>query len=177
MYDDPNGFVAERLRKRDDLRAMGVDPYPAAAYSPTHTIPDVRRDADVMADKAAHVRVAGRIVGRREMGKVVFIDLLDDGAKLQVFLKRSRVSEETWRVLSLLDLGDFIGVEGKIFYTRMGELSVRADTLTVLGKASHTIPLPKQQGDRVFNAVIDKRTLYRHRHVDLICNPSSRDLH
>ncbi len=83
MYEDSNPLVAERLRKIDEMRGLGIDPYPQAAYQPTHTIPEIRSRAEDFVTRKAGVRIGGRILARREMGKVVFLDLLDDGAKLQ----------------------------------------------------------------------------------------------
>lgn len=176
MYDNPNRLVAERLRKRNELLTAGVDPYPTAAYAPSHTIPQVWSDARAMVANGCGIRVAGRVTGRRNMGKVVFLDLLDDGATLQAFVRRPTVGEQAWHIVELLDLGDFLGVEGKVFYTRTGELSVMADAISILAKASHPIPLPKLQGEQGFGAVADKGMLYRHRHVDLVCNSASRDV-
>lgn len=176
MYDDPDDLVAERLRKREELIRGGADPYPAAAFSPSHALADVRRRAEADADAVFRVRVAGRVVARRQMGKVVFLDLLDDGARLQAFLRRSTVGEDAWTTLALLDLGDFLGVEGDIFRTRTGELSVNVESLAMLGKASHPIPLPKRQGERVFDAIADTHRRYSRRHVDLLSNAESREV-
>ncbi len=174
MYDEPDGLVAERLRKRDELIRAGVDPYPAAAFAPSHSLARVRAEADTGA--ALFVRVAGRIVARRQMGKVIFVDLLEEDVRLQMFVRRARVGEEAWGMLGLLDLGDFLGVEGEIFHTKTGELSVMADTLTVLGKASHPVPLPKRRGERTFDAITDTHRRYRRRHVDLLSNTASREV-
>lgn len=175
MKEFEDGCVGERLRKRSELLDKGVDPYPAVAYAPSHGVSEIRRNGEAMSKSAAHVRIAGRIVGRRIMGKVIFVDLLDGGAKLQIFIRGSRIGDDSWQTVGLLDLGDVIGAEGEVFYTRMGELSVNVASIVVLSKASSAIPIPKQRGERVFDAVTDKGTLYRQRHVDLICNPSSRD--
>ena len=176
MYENAHPLVSERLRKVQELRDLGIDPYPQTAYHPTHTLAEIRRSADALAGDVTRVRIAGRILARREMGKVVFLDVLDDGARLQAYFSRPNLGERAWLILDLLDLGDFVGVEGPVFYTRTGELSIQVETMTVLGKASHPIPLPKQQGDRAFGAVSDKGALYRHRHVDLVANLASREV-
>ena len=176
MYEHPSEHVAERLRKRKELVALGVDPYPVAAYRPTHSIAGIRSKGEAMACDGARVKIAGRIVARRDMGKVLFIDLLDEGESLQIYLQSCRLDRNTWRAVELLDLGDFVGIEGEVFFTRTAELSVMVEALTVLGKASHPIPLPKKEGGRSFDAVTDKGVLYRHRHIDLVCNQSSRDV-
>ena len=176
MYDAPDDLVAERLRKREELIRAGADPYPAPAFSPTHSLAGARALAAADPPADAAVRVAGRIVARRQMGKVVFLDLSGDGARLQIFVRRAAVGEAAWRTLGLLDLGDFLGVEGETFRTRAGEPSVRAARLAALGKASHAIPLPKQRGERVFDAVTDAHRRYRRRHVDLASNAASREI-
>ena len=176
MYENPDEFVAERLRKRAELIRRGADPYPAAAFAPPHTLAQVRERAEAAPGEPFRARVAGRIVARRQMGKVVFLDLLDDGARLQAFIRRPAVGEDAWTILGLLDLGDFLGIEGETFYTRTGELSVKAETLTVLGKASHPVPLPKKSGERVFDAVADVHRRYSRRHVDLLSNAASREV-
>ena len=171
MYDDPDDLVAERLRKREELIRGGTDPYPAAAFAPSHSLAGARE-----CGAPARVRVAGRVVARRRMGRAVFLDLLEDGARLQLFLRRSGLGEEAWKTADLLDLGDFVGVEGELFHTRSGELSVMVERLVALGKASHPVPLPKRKGERVFDAIGDRHRRYSRRHVDLLSNPASRGI-
>lgn len=174
MYEDPNPLVNGRLSKVDEMRELGIEPYPQAAYQPSHTVPEIRDRAEELVSRETQVKIGGRILARRRMGQVVFFDLLDDGAKLQAYCRRPNLGEETWHVLEFLDLGDFIGLAGPIFHTRSGELSIRVETLTVLGKASHPIPLPKQRGEVVFDAITDKGLRYRHRHIDVIAHPETR---
>lgn len=169
-------MVEDRCRKIQEVRDLGFDPYPAAAYSPTHSVPQVIAAAQGLALRNEVVRIAGRVVARRDMGKALFLDLLDDGQKLQAYFRFSSFDSRTWRLLSLLDLGDFIGVCGPVFHTRSGELTVKATEVTVLCKASHPLPLAKQCEDQAFNLVRDKGELYRHRHLDLLLNPTSRAL-
>ena len=176
MYDDPDDLVAERLRKREELIRGGTDPYPAAAFAPSHSLAEARECGEGAGDAPAQVRVAGRIVARRRMGRAVFLDLLEDGARLQLFLRRGNLGEEAWKAADLLDLGDFVGVEGELFRTRSGELSVMVERLTVLGKASHPVPLPKRKGEHVFDAIGDRHRRYSRRHVDLLSNPASRGI-
>jgi len=175
MYKNAHPLVTERLRKVEELRRLGIDPYPQVAYRPTYTLAEVRRDAGALVAQRVRVKAAGRILARREMGKVTFLDLLDDGVRVQAYFRLPELGEQTWRVLGLLDLGDFAGVEGSVFHTRSGELSIHVEVLTVLGKASHPLPLPKQQGEQVFSAITDKGFLYRHRHVGLVADPASRE--
>jgi lysyl-tRNA synthetase class 2 len=176
VYRNPGTFVTERLRKIQALRDLGVDPYPQQAYSPTHTIPQVLADADRLIETEGPARVAGRIVACRSMGKVIFIDLLDGGEKLQIFVYQSDLLPSAWEAVTLLDLGDFLGVEGPLFRTRSGQLSVRSRSLTVLAKATHPIPLPKQRGDQLHAAVTRREVLHCHRHIDTIANRGSREV-
>lgn len=176
MYENPDEFVAERLRKRRALIDSGVDPYPAAAFAPTHGLAEARERMEADPESPFPVHIAGRIVARRRMGKVVFLDLLDDGARLQLFVRRAEVGEAAWRMIELLDLGDFLGASGETFFTRTGESSVRVRTAVALGKASHPILLPKQRGEQVFDAVADTLHRYDRRHEDLLSNAASRDV-
>jgi lysyl-tRNA synthetase class 2 len=92
-----NPFVQDRIRKIQDLRALGIDPYPVPAYSPTQSLSDVVLTAEALISKSEAVRIAGRIIARRDKGKAVFMDLQDDGQKLQVYFRRSNLDQRTWR--------------------------------------------------------------------------------
>lgn len=171
-----NPFVQDRIRKIQDLRALGIDPYPVPAYSPTQSLSDVVLTAEALISKSEAVRIAGRIIARRDKGKAVFMDLQDDGQKLQVYFRRSNLDQRTWRALELVDLGDFVGVSGPVFRTKTGELTVNGSEMTVLCKASHPVPLPKRCAGQDFNGVNDKGVLYRQRHVDVLTNIASRNV-
>jgi len=173
---DSNSFVEDRIRKIAELRAMGVDPYPVPAYSPTYSIPKVLTAAETLITDQTALKIAGRVIGMRPMGKAVFIDLLDDAQKLQLYVRESNIDQATWKMLALIDLGDFMGAVGSLFRTRTGELTLKATAMTVLGKPSHYIPLSKRCDGAQFNAITDKGVLYRQRHLDLLMNTDSRTI-
>ncbi len=163
--------VAERREKLERLRADGVEPFPhefpgreqAAAVHEAH---DGLEDGE----ETEHAyRVAGRIAARREMGKAAFLDLVDGSGRLQIHARRDVLGEESFARLVGLDLGDLIGVDGTVFKTRRGELSLRATDWTLLAKSLRPPP------DK-FHGLEDTELRYRHRELDLIANPETREL-
>ncbi len=163
--------VAERREKLERLRADGVEPFP-------HEFDGRER---VEAIHAAHAgledgeeteeayRVAGRLAARREMGKAAFLDLVDGSGRIQIHARRDVLGEEEFARLVGLDLGDLIGVDGTVFKTRRGELSLRATAWTLLAKSLRPPP------DK-FHGLEDTELRYRHREIDLIANPETREL-
>ena len=164
--EDP--LRAVRIGKRDSLRALGVDPYPHN-FARTHEAGELERRYDGLAagvETADRVRVAGRIRAMRNSG--MFIDLHDASGKIQIFSHRDLLGPEGLATVRLLDIGDLIGVEGLIRRTPRGELTVNANTVTVLAKALR--PLPEK-----YHGLADVELRYRQRYLDLIMNPQSRD--
>jgi lysyl-tRNA synthetase class 2 len=164
--EDP--LRAVRIGKRDSLRALRVDPYPHN-FARTHEAGELERRYDGLAagvETADRVRVAGRIRAMRNSG--MFIDLHDASGKIQIFSHRDLLGPEGLATVRLLDIGDLIGVEGPIRRTPRGELTVNANTVTVLAKALR--PLPEK-----YHGLADVELRYRQRYLDLIMNPQSRD--
>ncbi len=153
-----------RREKLDKLRELGVNPY-GGKFETTH-VPGVLR-ANFEEEKT--VRVAGRIVALRDMGKSQFFDIADLDGKIQCFLNQKAVGEETFEVFKQLDIGDWIGIEGETFITRMGEPTVKAVSITVLSKSLR--PLPDK-----WHGVTDPQIRYRQRYLDLISNERSREV-
>ncbi len=152
-----------RREKVEKIREF-TNPYPDR-YEITHSL----EEASTLADGTVDVRVAGRIVFMRKMGKLSFLKLRDIDGALQVSLKIDLLGEETYQFFkSMVDVGDFIGVSGEIFTTQTGEKTLRADTFTFLGKALK--PLPEK-----FHGLTDSELCYRHRYVDMIMNQETRD--
>ena len=114
-----------------------------------------------------HVSIAGRIMSWRDMGKANFIDLQDGSGRIQVYVKINEIGEEAFRQFGKWDLGDIVGVEGEVFRTRRGEISVKAEKITLLAKS--LLPLPEK-----FHGLKDQELRYRQRYVDLIMNPEVR---
>src|SRR5271154_3482998 len=164
--DDPLRRV--RLDKLDVLRGMGIDPYPVS-YSRTDQAAGLDERYAALpagAETEAAVRVAGRIRAVRNSG--MFIDLHDASGKIQAFSHKDLLNPEALALLRLLDIGDLIGVEGRVRRTPRGELTVNATALTLLAKALR--PLPEK-----YHGLADIELRYRQRYLDLIMNPQSRD--
>ncbi len=166
-------LMADRRTKLDALRARGLDPFPSRFRVQT-SVSDIRGAFDSLTteeleSRSEAVRLAGRLKAVRRQGKVIFADLSDGGARLQLFLRKNDLDEATWEVVNLLDLGDFIGVEGVIFRTRTGELSVRVAAVEVLAKSLR--PLPEKH-----KGLIDPETRARQRYLDLLANADSREV-
>jgi len=164
-------LIANRRAKLDGLRRAGVDPYPAR-FRPTVTVSEVQRrygdsDAEALAEEKPSVRIAGRIVALRAHGKVVFADLSDGSAHVQLFIRRNALGDAGWEMVQLLDLGDVVGTDGTVMRTRAGELSVAAESLQVLAKALR--PLPEK-----YHGLADREARARQRYLDLVSNEPSR---
>jgi lysyl-tRNA synthetase, class II len=162
----------QRLKRTAEIEALGYRAY-GQRFDFTHTVPEILRDfsaktAEDLADKP-QVRIAGRIQTMRRMGKAGFLHLMQWGEKLQVYIRKDAVSETEYKLYEILDTGDIIGVEGYLFRTRTGELSVHAETLTFLSKI--LLALPEK-----FHGLEDVELRYRQRYLDLIANPESQQV-
>jgi lysyl-tRNA synthetase, class II len=162
-----------RIQKLKDIQELGYDPYPTF-YRNTHTLSEVSRQfSEKTAEDLEHgkykVRVAGRILTNRPFGKAGFITLSDGEGQLQVYAKKDQLSDRDFQLYKLLDIGDFIGVEGSLFRTRTGELTVLANELTFLAKCF--LPLPEK-----WHGLKDIEIRYRQRYVDLVVNREVRDV-
>jgi lysyl-tRNA synthetase class 2 len=162
----------QRLKRTAEIEALGFRAY-GQRFDFTHTVPEILRDfsaktAEELADKP-QVRIAGRIQTMRRMGKAGFLHLMQWGEKLQVYIRKDAVSETEYKLYEILDTGDIIGVEGYLFRTRTGELSVHAEKLTFLSKI--LLALPEK-----FHGLEDVELRYRQRYLDLIANPESQQV-
>ncbi len=166
--EEVNELVAQRLAKADTLRQDGVNPY-ANGFEVTHQSKHVRdnhanHSADDLADSEQQYTVAGRIMARRDFGKAAFIQIQDRTGRLQVYVGKKKIGDESFAVFGKLDIGDIVGISGKPFRTKTDELSLRADSLTLLTKSLQ--PLPEK-----WHGLTDVETRYRQRYLDLIVNP------
>jgi lysyl-tRNA synthetase, class II len=162
-----------RLDKLKQIEALGQRAYPTK-YEFTHTIPQILAEhsgntAEQLEANRVNVRVAGRIMAIRLMGKAGFAHLQQDGQRLQIYVKRDAVDEKGFELYKLLDLGDHIGVSGYLFRTRTGELTVHVEQITFLSK--DLLPLPEK-----WHGLTDVELRYRQRYVDLFMNPEVRDV-
>ena len=165
----------------DAMRQMGIDPYPAAEYHVSAYSDDIKKDFEDDAP-AREVCIAGRIMGRRIMGKASFVELQDSKGRIQVYISRDEIcpdeNKDLYNVVfkKLLDIGDFIGVEGYVFRTQTGEISVHARTLTVLSKSLRPLPIVKVKDGVTYDAFDDPELRYRRRYVDLVVNDQVKDI-
>ena len=165
-YDE---LVAQRRGKLDELRAAGIDPYPVR-FRPTTTLAAlVAEHAGLAAGEETDVAVvvAGRVVARRELGRISFLVLREDGADVQLFCRGDALDEASRTLLGLVDVGDWLGAAGTVMATRTGELSVAPTTLTMLGKGLR--PLPDK-----WHGLTDTEVRFRQRELDLVVNPDAR---
>jgi lysyl-tRNA synthetase class 2 len=187
----------ERLRREhlDALRARGIEPYPAEAWPVTHHAAelldgyeDERHDPAREGTTPLRVRIAGRMLTKRVMGKAAFFHLADESGRIQVYVRRDDLDAATGEGFynevfkKLLDPGDHIGVEGEVFRTQMGEVSVRAEDFRLLSKSLKPLPVEKEVVDeetgerRVYNEVSDVEFRYRQRYADLALHPEVREV-
>ncbi len=175
----------ELLRRQslNALRELGIDPYPAAMYEVTATAKQITEEFNPETEGSfANVKIAGRIMTRRIMGNASFFEIQDHTGRIQVYIKRDDVCPEGDTTLyntvfkKLLDIGDFIGVEGHAFLTKTGELSIHCKEFTVLSKSIRPLPIVKEKDGQTFDAFTDPEVRYRQRYVDLVVNPQVRDV-
>jgi lysyl-tRNA synthetase class 2 len=170
-----------RRQSLNELRKMGIDPYPAALYPADAFSTDIK---DNFKDEQSgeKVCVAGRIMSRRIMGKASFIELQDSKGRIQIYVSRDDINTEEqpemYNVVfkKLLDIGDFIGIKGFVFRTQMGEISIHAQELTVLSKSLRPLPIVKYKDGVAYDAFEDPEQRYRRRYVDLVVNDGVKDV-
>jgi lysyl-tRNA synthetase class 2 len=173
-----NELMLRRREELEELRKSGIDPYPHVfnrnAFS-TQIIESFRDDAP-----QRDVAIAGRIMSIRRMGKASFCHVQDSAGKIQAYFRKDDLGD-TYNAFKLLDIGDIIGVEGFVFRTKMGEVSVHARSVRLLAKSLRPPPVPKEKADDQGNIVIfdpfsDKELRYRQRYIDLVVNPAVREV-
>ncbi|MEO6053501.1 MAG: amino acid--tRNA ligase-related protein, partial [Chthoniobacterales bacterium] len=164
MSTDENQLVLERRKKLEALIAAGVEPF-GEGFEVDGAIDAVR----CRFEEGKSIRAAGRLTAHRDMGKSHFVDISDVTGRMQVYLSAKSFTPEEWNIFQLLDLGDFIGVEGEFFTTKTGELSIRVVKFKLLCKALR--PLPDK-----WHGVQDTEIRYRQRYLDLISNPESKEI-
>jgi len=168
-----------RRQKLNALREIGINPYPANLFPVDHTSKQVKENFE----EGKKVILAGRMMSDRDMGKASFVELQDSEGRIQLYFNRDVLCPGEDKSLynqvfrKLTDLGDFIGVEGELFLTKVGEKSVRVDTFTFLSKTLRPLPLPKKDEEgNVHDAFNDAELRYRMRYVDLVVNPQVKEV-
>ncbi len=168
-----------RRQSLQELRSMGIDPYPAAEYSTDAFSTDIKEN--FKDDEEREVSIAGRMMSRRVMGKASFAELQDSKGRIQVYITRDDICPGEDKGLynnvfkRLLDIGDFIGVKGKVFRTQTGEISVHAKELTLLSKSLKPLPIVKYKDGVAYDKFDDPELRYRQRYVDLVVNEGVKD--
>jgi lysyl-tRNA synthetase class 2 len=174
----------EQIRRAsvDELRKLGIDPYPAAEYKTNVFAQDILKNYSPEKNSFQEVSLAGRIMNRRIMGNASFAELMDSSGRIQIYFRRDDICPGEDKTMynivfkRLLDIGDIIGVKGHVFKTQMGETTVHVDEFTVLSKSIRPLPIVKEKDGIFFDAVTDPEMRYRQRYVDLIVNPQVRDV-
>ncbi|NLY24736.1 MAG: lysine--tRNA ligase [Bacteroidales bacterium] len=170
-----------RRQSLDELRKMGVEPYPAALYNVNAWSTDIKNEFKDD-DERRPVTIAGRIMSRRIMGKASFIELMDSKGRIQVYITRDDIcpgeNKDLYNTIfkKLTDIGDFVGITGFVFRTQTGEISVHAETLTILSKSLKPLPVVKVKDGVAYDRFTDPELRYRQRYVDLLVNEDVRDI-
>ena len=170
-----------RRASMEEMRRRGIEPYPAAEYPVTGYSDEIKENfKDDEPERP--VSVAGRVMGRRIMGKASFMELQDSKGRIQVYVNRDEIcpgeDKDLYNVVfkKLLDIGDFVGVKGHVFRTKTGEISVHATELTVLGKSLRPLPVVKIKDGVVYDSFDDPELRYRRRYVDLVVNDGVKEI-
>jgi lysyl-tRNA synthetase, class II len=177
-FEEENDLIRQRHEKLQRMRDAGKDPFAVERFARTHAavaaVQLFQQWEDSEGDPPT-TRVAGRIFVRRPMGKASFVDIRDESGRIQLYFKKDIVGEDRYAALDLLDTGDFIGVEGPLFRTRSGEVSVEVRDFEILAKALRPLPLGKIVGDEHHGDVTDVELRYRQRYADLAVHHDVRE--
>ena len=185
MALNPLELSEQEIIRRNSLQAlrdMGIEPYPAAEYPVTAYSDDIVNNFDDNLEPPREVSIAGRIMSRRIMGKASFVELMDSHGRVQVYISRDEIcpgeNKDLYNVVfkKLLDIGDIIGIEGYVFRTQTGEITVHARKLTVLSKSLRPLPIVKVKDGVTYDAFDDPELRYRRRYLDLIVNDGVREV-
>ena len=162
-------IIDNRLEKLKKIRELGVEPY---AYDFTYS-----NNTSEINDKLidSKVSIAGRIMSLRRMGKASFANIQDQEGRIQLYIARDDVGEDNYNLFKLTDIGDFVGIEGKVFKTKTDALTIKVSHLTILSKSIKPIPDVKEKDGEKYNLVSDKELRYRKRFLDLIINPETKE--
>lgn len=158
--------IEAKLSKLKALRELGVDPY-GNRFERTHVIEDLRKSPEPLLQEGVRVKIAGRVMALRKHGKAIFADLQDRTGKIQVYMKKDVLGDDQFAIFKMVDVGDWIGVEGTIFYTHSGELTVLSEKFVFLSKCLNALP-------EKWHGLKEVEVRYRKRYLDLIMNPEVR---
>lgn len=169
----------QRREKLNKLRDLGINPYPADLFPVTDYSTDIKQKLE----EGKEVCLAGRMMSQRDMGKAAFAELLDSSGRIQLYINRDEICPGEDKThynqvfKKLIDLGDFIGIKGTVFVTKVGETSIKVKELTLLSKSLKPLPLPKTDADgKIHDAFTDPEMRYRQRYADLVVNPHVKEI-
>lgn len=171
-----------RRQSLEELRKLGINPYPGAKYEVNTSSEEILSKFDPEKNNFQEVSIAGRIMSRRIMGSASFVELQDDKGKIQAYFKRDNICPDEDKTLyntvfkKLLDIGDIIGVKGNVFVTKVGETSINVTEFTILSKSIKPLPVVKEKDGKTYDAFTDPEQRYRQRYLDLIVNPKVKDV-
>ena len=169
-----NEIIKHRLEKLSMIRKLGYNPY-QYVFNRTHSCKSILENYDDLKE-SVDVSVAGRLMSVRRMGRASFAHIQDQSGRLQIYIQENKVGKTQYKLFSYLDIGDIIGVTGKVFKTKTGETTVFVEKLEILTKNIRPLPVVKEKEGKVFDAFTDKEQRYRQREVDLNVNPHVRDI-
>lgn len=181
----PSGLSEQEIIRRkalEDLRKMGIEPYPAEMYPVNVSTREILANYSPEKNNYQDVCIAGRIMSRRIMGNASFAEIQDEWGRIQIYVKRDDIcpdeNKDLYNIVfkKLLDIGDIIGVKGFVFVTQMGEITIHVREFTLLCKSLRPLPIVKEKDGKIFDAFSDPELRYRQRYVDLIVNPHIRDI-
>jgi len=181
---NPELSEQEQIRRNslEEIKKLGYNPYPPESFKISHRSSEIKSVFEADENALEDISLAGRIMSRRIMGKASFAEIQDSAGRIQIYLNRDELCPDEDKSLynlvfkKLLDIGDIIGIRGKVFRTQTGEISVHAKELVILSKSIRPLPIVKEADGKVYDAVTDAEYRYRQRYVDLIVNPESREL-
>ena len=162
-------IIDNRLEKLKKIRELGIEPY-AYDYDSSHHTSEIN---EKLID--SKVSLAGRVMSLRKMGKASFANIQDQEGRIQFYIARDDVGEDNYNLFKLTDIGDFVGIEGKVFKTKTDALTIKVSHLTILSKNIKPIPDVKEKDGEKYNLVSDKEFRYRKRFLDLIINPETKN--
>jgi len=171
-----------RRKALEELRELGINPYPAREYPVNVSSDEIMADYDPEKNNCQDVSLAGRIMTRRIMGKASFIELQDSRGRIQAYFRRDDICPGEDKTMynrvfkKLLDIGDIIGIKGYVFITKMGEITIHVREFTLLSKSLRPLPVVKEKDGKTYDAFTDPEQRYRNRSLDLIVNPEVKDI-
>ncbi len=174
----------EQVRRQslEEIKKLGINPYPAEKYEVSNFSLDIKNGFSEEENNYQGVSIAGRIMSRRIMGKAAFFELQDSKGSIQVYVNRDIICPNEDKTFyntvfkKLLDIGDFVGIKGDTFVTKMGELSIRASEMKILSKSIRPLPIVKEKDGKTYDAFTNPELRYRQRYVDLVVNPEVKEV-